>query len=166
MTVDHRLYLDTNALILLNEGDGAVRRLLEQIVTVAASRSAPLLMTSALTLSELLVKPYRDRQMQLITAYRSWLGGLSWLEILPVSHDNLDLAALLRATRSGLKLPDGIQLATALLAGANGFISADKGIPSVDEIVHPVLGRLPHAPLTIIRPDEPTLTALLESMTA
>lgn len=166
MTVDHRLYLDTNALILLNEGDGAARHLLEQIITVAASKPAPLLMTSALTLSELLVKPYRDGEMQLINAYRSWFGGLSWLEILPVSHDVLDLAALLRATRPGLKLPDGIQLATALIAGANGFISADKGIHAIDQIVHPVLGRLPYSPLTIIRPDEPTLTALLESMTA
>lgn len=166
MTVDHRLYLDTNALILLNEGDGAARHVLEQIFMVAASKPAPLLMTSALTLSELLVKPYRDRQMQLITAYRSWLGGLSWLEILPVSHDVLDLAALLRATRPGLKLPDGIQLATALIAGANCFISADKGIHPIDQIAHPMLGRLPYSPLTVIRPDEPTLTALLESLTA
>ncbi|SIR07072.1 Predicted nucleic acid-binding protein, contains PIN domain [Rhizobium sp. RU35A] len=166
MTVGHRLYLDTNALILLNEGDGAARRVMEQIVTVAASKPAPILMTSALTLSELLVKPYRDRQIQLINAYRSWFGGLSWLEILPVSHDALDLASLLRATRPGLKLPDGIHMATALVAGASGFVSADRGIHTLDQIVHPVLGHLPYSPLAVIRPDEPTLTTLLESLTA
>lgn len=166
MTVNHRLYLDTNALILLNEGEGAARRVLEQIVTAAASKPAPLLMTSALTLSELLVKPYRDGQIQLITAYRSWFGGLSWLDILPVSPEVLDLASLLRATRPGLKLPDGIQLATALIAGASHFVSADKGLHSVDQIVHPLLGPLPYSPLTILRPDEPSLSALLESISA
>jgi predicted nucleic acid-binding protein len=166
MTVDHRLYLDTNALILLNEGEGAARRVLEQIVRVAALKQAPLLMTSALTLSELLVKPYRDGQIQLMTAYRSWFGGLSWLDIFPVSHDVLDLASLLRATRPGLKLPDGIQLATALIGGATCFVSADRGIHAIDDIVHPLLGRLPYSPLTIIRPDEPSLLALLESISA
>jgi predicted nucleic acid-binding protein len=166
MTVDHRLYLDTNALILLNEGEGAARRVLEQIVRVAALKQAPLLMTSALTLSELLVKPYRDVQIQLMTAYRSWFGGLSWLDIFPVSHDVLDLASLLRATRPSLKLPDGIPLATALIGGATCFVSADRGIHAIDDIVHPLLGRLPYSPLTIIRPDGPSLLALLESISA
>jgi predicted nucleic acid-binding protein len=166
MAVEHRLYLDTNALILLNEGEGKARDLLQQIVTLAASKPTPMLATSALTLSELLVKPYRDRQMQLIDAYRAWFAGLEWLEILPISMEVLDLAALLRATRPAVKLPDAIQLASAIIAGATCFVSADHGITTVDAVDHPNLGRRLMSNLPIIRPDEHALTALLESLSS
>jgi predicted nucleic acid-binding protein len=166
MAGDRRLYLDTNALILLNEGEGSARHILEQVVTLAASKSKPMLVTSTLTLSELLVKPYRNGETQLIAAYRSWFGGLSWLEILPVLNEVLDLAAFLRANQQASNPPDAIHVASALVGGARSFLSADLGIDGLDRVDHPILDHRHMSKLDICRLDEPSLTALLESLTA
>ncbi|MGF9693840.1 hypothetical protein AAIH46_13565 [Rhizobium sp. 0TCS1.26] len=88
------------------------------------------------------------------------------MEILPVSNEVLDLAAFLRANRHASKLPDAIHVSSALVGGATCFLSADFGIDGLDEVDHPILGPRPMSKLDICRLDEPSLAALLESLTA
>lgn len=80
--------------------------------------------TSTITLTELLVKPYRSPDDLMLRAYHALLTrypGLTWI---PVDLAIADLAAQFRA-RHGLRTPDAIQAATALHAGATGLVSND-----------------------------------------
>jgi predicted nucleic acid-binding protein len=80
--------------------------------------------TSTITLTELLVKPYRSSDDFMVRTYHALFTrypGLTWI---PVDLAIADLAAQLRA-RHGLRTPDSVQAATALHAGATGFVSND-----------------------------------------
>ena len=89
--------------------------------------------TSTVSLLEALVQPYRlqnDCLVQKFYALLSTYPGLVWS---PVSLEIADRAAELRA-RYNLSTPDAIQIATALDAGATGFIGNDKGLKKVQEL--------------------------------
>ncbi|MBC2771284.1 PIN domain-containing protein [Rhizobium sp. AQ_MP] len=158
----HQLYLDTNAAILLIEGEGILREMLRDLTDRASSRPSAILATSALTVSELLVKPLRQNDTRLIEVYRAWGSGLPWLQIVPVSNGILDIAAQLRARRGGLKLPDAIHVASALAIGTTHFLTDDQGIANsvtVRTWEEPYL-------FEVCRLDAPSLTSLIESLTA
>lgn len=158
-----RLYLDTNILIELNEGEGAQRPHIEQLLARGA-RSGMSFLTSALTVSELLVKPYRDGRLDLARTYYALSQGLEWLSVVPVSDEVMDLAALVRARYSKLKLPDAIHLASAARYYCDAFLSADLGFDDLTIADHPLFGPRPPMSVAVIRPDEPTLKSLLESL--
>ena len=158
----HQLYLDTNAAILLVEGEGILREMLRDLTDKASSGPSAILATSALTVSELLVKPLRHSDTKLIEVYRAWGSGLPWLQIVPVSNNILDVAAQLRAQRIGLKLPDAIHVATALAVGTTHFITDDQGISTSVASTSSEEARL----FDVCRLDEPTLTSLIESLSA
>lgn len=160
-----RLYLDTNILITLNEGDGPVRQLLE-ILLVRGFENGFRFATSTLTFSELLVRPYRDNKVELAKNYHALAEGPIWLDILSVTPDVLDRAAVIRAMVSKIKLPDAIHLASASQDGCDGFLSSDLGLSNLSAFNHPLLKGAGTRPLTILRPDEPTLTSLIESLSA
>jgi predicted nucleic acid-binding protein len=86
--------------------------------------------TSELTLLEVLVKPLRDGNAALAALFRAVLLGTAGLRCLPVSLRVLDSAAELRA-RHGLKTPDAIHAATALIQGSVLFVTNDIGFRRV-----------------------------------
>lgn len=160
-----RLYLDTNILIALHEGEGPRQRLLE-ILLVTGFEKGMRFSTSALTFSELLVRPYRDSKLELARTYHALSDGPDWLDVLPVSSDVLDRAALIRSSASSIKLPDAIHLASASQDGCGSFLSADLGLVDLGALDHPLFKGAGTRHLTILRPDEPTLISLIESLTA
>jgi predicted nucleic acid-binding protein len=84
-----------------------------------------------------LVKPLKDRNAALVALFRSVLLGTAGLHCLPVSLRVLEVAADLRA-RHGLKTPDAIHAATALIAGSVQFVTNDMGfrrVPGLPVIV-------------------------------
>ncbi|NBB48051.1 PIN domain-containing protein [Rhizobium sp. CRIBSB] len=162
MPQGHQLYLDTNAAILLVEGEGILREMLRDLTDKASSRPSAILATSALTVSELLVKPLRNNDTRLIEVYRAWGSGLPWLQIVPVSNIILDMAAQLRARRSGLKLPDAIHVASALAIGTTHFLTDDQGISNSVTVTSSEEPDL----FEVCRLDAPSLTSLIESLTA
>lgn len=89
--------------------------------------------TSVVSLLEVLVEPYRREDHGLVQAFYALLPGYSGLRWLPVTLEVADFAAQMRA-RYRLSTPDAIQLATAINAGATGFIGNDKGLKKVQEI--------------------------------
>ena len=93
--------------------------------------------TSVLSLSEILVKPLRDGDAAAAEDCRRFLTTFPNLRLLEVTRGIAKIAARLRAAH-GLSLPDGIQMATALAAGATGFISKDpafKRVPDVEVLI-------------------------------
>ena len=112
-----------------------------------ASASAPLwdaihdqrmpAVTSALTLLEVLVKPLRDGNDDLIATYRRVFLNTKGLDCLGIDQKILDLATRLRADHR-LKTPDAIHAATALNAGASMLVTNDSDFRRVSGL-HVVL---------------------------
>jgi predicted nucleic acid-binding protein len=118
-----RVYLDANILIYIVEKHpefaGCIQPMLE-----ASHRRQIILMTSHLSVLECLVLPTRLRHAQLVEAYREHLFE-SDLVLLPITLDVIQEAVNLRAQHEGLKTPDAIHLATALLLNADLVITND-----------------------------------------
>jgi len=93
----------------------------------AASRQELRLALSTITLSEILAGPYKNGQTALAKRYEKALASYLVVEI---SAPIAVLAAQLRA-RFALKLPDAIQVATALDMGADALVTHDRDFSKV-----------------------------------
>ena len=98
-------------------GAGEVGRLIE-----FAERDRLQLVTSELTLSEVLVGPTRLGDDILATAYLDLLTDDPIFELLPVTRDILIESSQIRA-RSSARLPDFVHVATAMLSCCRLIVS-------------------------------------------
>lgn len=121
--------LDTAVFIYLIEEDP---RFLAHILPLfeEADRGARTLVTSALTLLEVLVVPYRTGNRQLAERYEQLLTRSRGVRIVDLTRANLRAAAQLRAA-TGVKAPDALQLAAALAAGCHTFVTNDRRLPAL-----------------------------------
>ena len=95
-----------------------------------ADRGRRELVTSALTLLEVLVVPYRAGNRLLAERYEALLTRSRGLRMIELTRATLRGAALLRAA-TGARTPDALQLATALGAGCAAFVTNDRRLPPV-----------------------------------
>jgi len=87
-----------------------------------------------MALSEFLVSPYRQGTAAEVAAVRAGFQSLPGLELLPLTNEIADQAARIRAA-TNLQLPDAIHIATALVAGAEAFLTNDRQLlRAVDEL--------------------------------
>jgi predicted nucleic acid-binding protein len=107
----------------------------------AVDRGEFRVVTSILTLTEVLVHPMRRGDQGLADQYRRILLHAGHLTTEPVSEIIADEAAQLRA-RHGLRTPDAIQLATAIRAGASSFVTNDSRLPRLAPLNMLVLNQL------------------------
>ena len=134
------VYVDTNAVVYRVER-------IEPFLTASAPLWDALdagrvsIVTSELTLLEVLVKPLREGKTDLASLYRTVLLGTVGLTCLPVSRSILESAAQLRAA-TNLKTPDAIHAATALAHGSTLFVSNDGGFRRVAGLTLAVLGEI------------------------
>ena len=91
------------------------------------------LVTSAVTLLEVLVVPYRSGNAALAERYELLLTRSRGVQLVDISRDLLRAAAQLRAAR-GMKTPDALQVCAALAAGCTTFLTNDRELPSVSGI--------------------------------
>lgn len=153
-----RVYLDTNVFIAAFERKDSLGRMIGRLFEVRTRPHRQVFVTSELTIAELLVAPYRSDDAELSDAYESLLATNEWLQVCPVTRPVLKRAAWLRSRVGGLKLPDAIHLATALELNCTDMLTDDLA-----------LGRMSFPAginLSILRPDEPTLTTLIERLSA
>lgn len=143
-----KLYWDANAFIRMVEDDDAVAQQLGRMIEQAnGGRLA--IVTSELTLAELLVDPLRQGDNELLDAYRDLFDPDGNVEVAAVDRNVLLATAEIRALHGATKLPDAIHLATAELSACSHFVSADRRLPP-----RPLLRRVPL--------DVDTLNALFE----
>jgi predicted nucleic acid-binding protein len=88
------------------------------------------LVTSALTLLEVLVVPYRMGDRLLAERYEALLTQSRGVRVTEISRDHLRAAAQLRAA-TGVKMPDALQLVAALGSGCTAFLTNDRALPTV-----------------------------------
>lgn len=86
--------------------------------------------TSALTLLEVLVVPYRVGNRPLAERYEALLTHSRGVQLIEVSREQLRAAAQLRAV-TRVNTPDALQVAAALGAGCTAFVTNDRRLPAV-----------------------------------
>ncbi len=143
-----RVYLDTNFFIAALEGSPELASSCQFLLAAGARRPGSLV-TSQLTLAEVLVGPFRARSgpsglsreggklvlapATLAVEYGDLISDGPGLAVVAVDRDVLVLAAFRRANERTIRLPDAIHLATAEQAGCDHVVSGDRGIrPSTD----------------------------------
>ncbi len=97
---------------------------------VAADGGELQLVTSGVTLLEVLVVPYRVGDVPLAARYEALLTRSRGLRVVDLDHVQLRTAAQLRALH-GVRTPDALQLAAALTARCSAFVTNDRRLPAV-----------------------------------
>ncbi len=121
--------LDTVAFIYWIEENRDYLELVGSIFRAADDGNLEIV-SSALTLLEVLVVPYREGQLHLADRYEALLTRGRNVRLLEIDRTQLRAAAQLRAVH-GLRTPDALQLAAALSARCTVFITNDRRLPDV-----------------------------------
>jgi predicted nucleic acid-binding protein len=116
-----RIFWDTNLFIYLFEDYGALSKVTTELRNKMLSRGDQLL-TSTLTLGEILVKPVERGDMALCAKYETAVTAASVM--LPFDTRAARIYASLRSDRA-LRPPDAIQLACGAAVGVDLFVTND-----------------------------------------
>lgn len=114
---------------------------LTDIVFSWLEQSGVAAVTSTITMTELLVRPYREKDEQWVHEYFALLSGYPNLRWIAPDLEIAVLAARIRA-RHRLRTPDAILAATATAAGAPALITNDEIFERVETFETLVLDRL------------------------
>jgi len=87
--------------------------------------------TSELTLAEVLVGPLKTQNIAIQQTYCSFLTSTATFVVPPVNREILEESAQLRANTK-LKLPDAIHMATALRHQCDSFLTNDDVFKSLN----------------------------------
>lgn len=121
--------LDTTAIIYFIEQEPRYVSQLRPLF-IQADQGERTLVTSALTLHEVLVLPFRTGNRVLAERYEQLLTRSRGVRLIDISRGVLRSAAQLRAAAS-IKAPDALHLATAINAGCLHFITNGRRLPAV-----------------------------------
>lgn len=97
--------------------------------------------TSTITMTELLVQPYRDSRQELVDEFYALLATYPNLDWIAPNLEIADIAARIRATHR-LRTPDALQAATAIHARATGLVTNDPVFSRVETFETMVLDQL------------------------
>lgn len=123
-----RVYLDSYIIIYLHEATPDLQVAIRDRL-LPTSGSKPVLNISDLTRLECRVHPLRRGDVSLLADYDRFFSLPEVLR-LPLSTEVFDLATELRA-RHGLRTPDALHLAAALVGGCEGFWTNDTRLARV-----------------------------------
>src|SRR5205823_9206029 len=132
-------YIDTMTLIYTVERYPAYLPLLEPLWQAAQTGTIEIV-SSELTLMEVLVGPLKSGNTTLETAFEQALLGTG-MRLLPITQPILREAARLRAT-TRLRTPDALHAATAQQAGCVLFVTNDAGFRGVTNLPFVILDDL------------------------
>ena len=121
--------LDTSIFIYLIEEAPEWLPLVRSIFA-SATNGERVLVTSELTLLEVLVVPYRTGDLSLAERYEALLTRSRGLTMVNIERNQLRAAAQLRA-RYKIKTPDALQVAAALTARCSTFLTNDRRLPQI-----------------------------------
>ncbi len=127
--VNSPIYLDTNVFMYALEGFERFEAFLTELFKEIQDGRIKAV-TSELTLAEVLVKPLADGETEVCAAYAAAIQDSEGLEVAPVTREALIEAAGIRA-KIGIRLPDAIHVATAVLSGCRSFLTNDRSIREI-----------------------------------
>ncbi len=91
------------------------------------------LVTSTITLLEVLVQPFKQSRYDLVEKYKKILEESEHIKLVDFSTEISEISAKIRA-KSGIRTPDAIQIGTSVYSEADYFLTNDKRLKSVEEI--------------------------------
>jgi predicted nucleic acid-binding protein len=121
--------IDTQIVVYLIERHNDYLSLVRPLFE-AADRGESELVTSAVTLLELLVVPYRAGDRALADRYEALLTRSRSVTVVEIDRSLLRAAAQLRAT-TGMRTPDALQLSAALRRRCGAFVTNDRRLTSL-----------------------------------
>ena len=136
-----RIALDTSVFIYYLEANPSYVDLAGEVFAWL-ERPPHTAVTSTLTMTELLVYPYRASNERLVNQYYALLSLFPNLEWIAPDLAIADAAARIRA-HHGLRTPDAQQVATAIRCGASAMLTNHSDVAPVAEVEVEVLDRLP-----------------------
>lgn len=133
-----KVYLDTNCYIYFLEQNPNFYSLVLPIFE-AAMNGHYQIVTSELTLAELLVRPYQLERLDIVATYREFLTDVDLMVLCPISLNILDHAASIRAEYK-TALPDAVHIATALDTQCDVFVTNDRKMKGIHQLRPVYLG--------------------------
>jgi len=97
--------------------------------------------TSVISMTEVLIHPLRRSDARLYEKYRELLVSTQHLELVSIGPAIAEGAAVLRS-HHGLRVPDALQLASAIESDCQAFLTNDTALRRVDDIRIIILGEL------------------------
>jgi len=119
-----RVFWDTNLFIYLFEDYGALSKAVAQLRSRMLDRGDQLL-TSTLTLGEILVKPTERNDSELCRKYEHAISAAATMIAFDVKAAKVYAALRSEKSERSIKAPDAIQLACAASANVDLFITND-----------------------------------------
>ena len=107
----------------------------------ADDRNEIQVVTSTVSITKVLIRPFRDGESELALRYQDILVNSRGVSCIPVSEAISVEAARLRA-ENRIRTPDSLQLATAIVYGADAFLTNDTNLPDIPNLQVLVLDRL------------------------
>ena len=127
-----RLFMDTAPIIYFIEEHPRYLPSMDQVFQLVDS-GALQIVTSPITLAECLVLPLRQGDTGIVQAFTDLLAGGPSTHFHPIEQRAGELAARLRA-QYGLSLPDALQVAVAIDAGCDAFLTNDMELSRVTDL--------------------------------
>jgi predicted nucleic acid-binding protein len=124
-----KVAVDTALFIYLIEEHPRFLPVVEELFA-QADRGDRTLITSALTLLEVLVVPYRLGDSELAERYEQILSNSRGVHLVELTRVQLRTAAQIRAS-TGARTPDALQIAAAVTTGCDALITNDRRLPEV-----------------------------------
>ena len=135
-----RIGIDTSVFIYELEANPRYAALADQIFTwLEGPRHTAV--TSTITMTELLVQPYRDGDEQRVDRFYGLLATYPNLEWVAPDLEVADIAARIRAAHR-LRTPDSLQAATVIRSQATGIVTNDPIFERLKEFETLVLDRI------------------------
>lgn len=136
----NKVFLDTGSVIYYVEATPAYALVVQEVFQLLNQGSFEAVV-SPVTLAECLVMPIRLGQAQSQQDFIDMLTNTDGINFVPITASVSQKAAEIRV-RYGLKLPDALQVATALVAGCDAFLTNDVALQRVTELRILVLAAL------------------------
>ena len=122
--------LDTGPIIYFIEDVAPYADLIEPLFHLLENHRLSVV-TSTITLAEILTKPLADKNYALVDEIKFTLESFSKLSMVPVDERLAEAAALIRA-RYAIRLPDALQIAAAIQCEATLFLTNDRRMKRID----------------------------------
>ena len=129
---DQVIGLDTAPIIYFIEENSTYFKLIQPFFkSLAKGRFS--VVTSTITLLEVLVQPFRHSNLALAQKYKEILLTSDHITVSPLLNEISEESAKLRG-KYNINTPDAIQIATAIHAGAINFLTNDIHLKNINEI--------------------------------
>jgi predicted nucleic acid-binding protein len=127
------IFIDTAPIIYYIEAHPQFGPLAKQVVDSFQSGKV-LAYSSAITLTEVLVKPFETDNETLAKRFSEFLRYGSNITLMDLSADMAESAGRLRSRYPSLRTMDALQVAIALHVSTDAFITNDNNLKQIDEL--------------------------------